>query len=214
MAGLREGAFVGALNSIVRVGLAGVCVLSLVACDWSTGDNNRGVVKRVDAEFDPASASNATAGINEATPGAAQTFTVQNDGKFEEFWIVLLMGNSADDGIVEVTVRPLTATGEPDADPMSSIITPIGVDTSTLPANEVFTEFFVGNDPGRQVLAGEEYAIVVEFVSRATNTDTAPIAVLVGQINDPYPDGTGSRDSGAGFVNNTDDYFFRTFLLR
>jgi hypothetical protein len=182
-------------------------------CDFNS--NNK--VLRVDAEFDPATPQDTTQPIREANPGVAQTFTVLADGKFEEFWIVITQGESVDDGTIRITVRPLNAMGEPDADPGTSIIDPIDVDTSTLPAVLVdeFTEFFVGNDPDRQVLAGEEYAIVVDFVSRATSTDTNAIARMLGQAGDPYVDGTGSTgESGVGFTNNTEDYFFRTFVLR
>ena len=91
---------------------------------------------------------------------------------------------------------------------------------SLLPAVLVdeFTVFNVGDEPFREVLAGEMYAIVVEFISRDTNNDANAIARLLGQTNalgDPYPDGTGSTgESGVGFTANTNDYFFRTFVLQ
>ncbi len=192
----------------------------LVATGMGCGSNNQGDVLRVDAEFDPATPQDTTQPISEANPGVAQTFTVLADGKFEEFWIVVTQGESVDDGIIRITVRPLNAMGQPDADPSTSIIRAIDVDTSTLPAVLVdeFTEFDVGDDPGRQVLAGEEYAIVVDFVSRTTSTDTNAIARVLGQTSasgDLYLGGTGSTgESGVGFTNNTDDYFFRTFVLQ
>ena len=131
-----------------------------------------------------------------------------------------MCGESVDDGTIRITVRPLNGMGEPDEDPGTSIIEAIDVDTSTLPAALVdeFTEFFVGDDPGREVLAGETYAIVVDFVSRATSTDVDPIARVMGEddaLGDPYADGTGSMgESLVGFTNNTDDYYFRTFVLQ
>lgn len=178
-----------------------------------------GAVLVVDAEFDPVAASDAFGGLNEATTGIAQTFTVQNDGRFERFWIVLTQGNSADDGTVRITVRPLVG-GLPDPSPASSIIVPIDVDTSTLPATlvETFTIFDVGDDPGRNVLVGETYAIVVEFVSRTTSTDTNPICLVLGISGvggDPFAGGVGAEDNGAGYVQDPtmDDYIFRTFVL-
>ena len=126
-------------------------------------------------------------------------------------------GPSADAGIVRITVRPVNAMGEPDPDESSSIIRAIDVDTSTLPGTlvEEFTEFFVGDDPRRNVEAGEVYAIVVEFISRTTANDTLEIATLLGQAGNPYPDGSGATgQSGVGFTLNNNDYFFRTFSLR
>ena len=55
---------------------------------------------------------------------------------------------------------------------------------------------------------------MVDFVSRTTMTDTGSLAGLLGIAGDPYPDGTGATgESNVGFTNNTDDYFFRTFVL-
>lgn len=169
-----------------------------------------------DAEFDPVLASDHNIGISELNPGVAQTFTVLADGKFEEFWIVITDGESIDDGIVEITVRPLVA-GLPNPDPDSSIIDPIEVDTTTLPATlvEEYTEFFVGDDPGedRETPMGSQYAIVIEFISR-TGVDTAPIVRVLGRMGDEYLDGTGAVDSGMGYVATTNDYIFRTFSLQ
>lgn len=184
-----------------------------LACSGSAD----GLVLIVDAEFDPATPYDTSQPINEANPAVAQTFTVLATGKLEEFWIIVTDGESVDDGTIRITVRPLNMMGEPDDDPNTSIIDPIDVDTSTLPAVliEQFTEFFVGDEPGREVVAGGQYAIVVEFVSRASTTDTLAIARVLGVAGDPYADGTGSTgQSGVGFTNNTDDYIFRTFVLQ
>jgi hypothetical protein len=179
-----------------------------------------GLILFVDAEFDPLTVSHTSQPIHEANLAVAQTFTVLSTGKFEEFRIVVTAGESADDGFIRITVRPLNGMGEPDDDPMSSIISPIDVDTTTLPGVlvETFTTFDVGMDFGREVVVGETYAIVIEFVSRTTTTDVNAIARVLGQTDvsgDPYVDGTGSTGENlVGFTNNTDDYFFRTFVLR
>lgn len=191
-------------------------VVAGVGCDSDAS----GLVLRVDAEFDPGTVSDASWPISETTPGVAQSFTVLAKGQLDEFWIVVTQGESLDDGIIRITVRPTNALGEPDDDPNSSIIDAIDVDTSTLPGVLVdeFTVFNVGDEPNREVLAGEMYAIVVDFVSRDTNNDANAIARVLGQTNalgDPYPDGTGSTgESGVGFTANTNDYFFRTFVLQ
>ncbi len=188
--------------------------LSLGGCGSSDG-----LVLRVDAEFNPVVGANQQVGISEANRGVAQSCTVLSAGKLEKFSLIITDGPSPDDGVIRITVRPLNAMGEPDPDPASSIIVPIDLDTTTLPATlvETFTEFFVGNDPGRQVMPGEEYAIVVDFVSR-TGVDTAAIALVLGQDNsggDPYAGGTGwTGESLVGFTANTDDYIFRTFVLQ
>lgn len=192
-------------------------LLLLVATGIGCGSSGDGGVLRVDAEFDPATEQDATQPIHEANPAVGQSFTVLASGKFEEFWIVITQGESLDAGTIRITVRPVNAMGEPDPDPATSIIRSIEVDTSTLPNVLVdeFTSFFVGDDPGRQVVAGEQYAIVVDFVSRSTNTDTNAIARVLGQSGDPYTEGSGSTgESGVSFTNNTEDYFFRTFVLQ
>ncbi len=187
----------------------------LLSCAIASGcgGDASGVILYVDAEFDPATASDHNAGINETNPGVAQTFTVLANGKFEQFSIVVTDGESPDDGVIRITVRPLIG-GVPDPSPASSIIVAIDVDTTTLPATlvEQFTTFDVGDDPGRQVLIGEEYAIVIEFVSR-TGVDTTPIARVLGQGSNPYAGGTGAVDAGSGYAVSTDDYIFRTFNL-
>jgi hypothetical protein len=204
-----------AVISMKRMGwwVGTIFVGALVA--GCTDGGTRGVLM-ADAEFDPALASDLNIGINEMTPGVAQTFTVLADGKFEEFWIVITDGESVDDGVVEITVRPVVG-GVPDPDPDSSIIDPISVDSTTLPATlvEEYTEYFVGDDSGeiRQTLMGEEYAIVIEFVSR-TGVDTAPIVRVLGRMGDEYVDGNGAVDDGTGYVATTDDYIFRTFSLQ
>lgn len=172
---------------------------------------------RIDAEFDPVEDSDVSRGVRESNVAVAQTFTVLSDGLFQEFWIVLKDGISADDGIIQITVRPLNVDGEPDNDFTTSIIDPIDVDTSTLPTDmlENFTVFEVLDDPAPSVLVGDKYAIVVEFQSRATMTDTDSIALILGQSRDLYLEGTGSTSAlGVNFTNNTEDYFFRTFLFR
>lgn len=200
--------------SEARLGLLVIACALAFGCG---GGGTEGAVLRADAEFDPDTSADVFHPINEENLLVAQTFVVEEvSGLFEEFWIVLTDGESDDDGLVRVTVRPLTGSGIPAPNESSSIITPIDVDTSTLPdfGQNEFTEFFVGDDPNREVAMGEEYAIVVEFISRATNTDTDPIARLVGLSGDPFAEGTGSEDDDdSGFINSTDDYFFRTFVL-
>lgn len=202
----------------LKPSLFGVVALTLVALlSAGCSDNGSGQVLYVDAEFDPPTTADTFTGVNEASPAVAQTFTVLATGRFEEFWIVINDGPSADSGIVRLTVRPVNAMGEPDPDESTSIIRAIDVDTSTLPGTlvEEFSEFFVGDDPRRNVQAGEVYAIVVEFISRTTSNDTLEIATLLGQAGDPYADGSGATgQSGVGFTLNNNDYFFRTFSLR
>lgn len=203
----------------MRTTIRGIWILVVMLIAMAIGGcgSGEGAVLIVDAEFDPATFADTSQPIHEANLAVAQTFTVLADGKFEEFWIIVTDGESVDDGTIRITVRPLNGMGEPDPNPATSIIDPIDVDTSTLPPVlvETFTEFDVGNDPGRQVLMGETYAIVVDFISRATSTDVNAIARVLGQMTDPYLDGTGSTgESGVGFTNNTDDYFFRTFVLQ
>ena len=195
------------------MGIAIVLMLAsfAVGCGSSSGS---GSVLYVDAEFDPDTASDHSLGLSESNPGVAQTFTVLEDGKFEQFSIVVTDGESPDNGVIRITVRPATG-GVPNPSEASSIIDPINVATSTLPATlvEEFTVFDVGDDSGRQVLAGEEYAIVVEFVSRA-GVDSTPIARVLGQLGNPFAGGNGAMDPTTGYVVNTNDYFFRTFSLQ
>ncbi len=192
------------------------CALSL-AIAWAGCGSPEGAVLVADAQYDPVAASNAGEGVSEVS-GVAQTFTVLAAGKFEVFWVVLIQGSSVDDGVVRITVRPLVA-GVPNPAEGSSIITPIDVDTTTLPTIEQFTEFNVGSDPGREVLPGEQYAIVVEFVSRTGVDANQPIAEIRGTdggAGDPYADGTAAENNGGGYVANAnmDDYIFRTFVLQ
>ncbi len=194
----------------------GLGLLLLLLVTAACGTKSDSPILRVDAQFDPGTVFDTSQPIREVAPGVAQTFTVLTDGVFEEFWIVLTDGESMDDGTIRITVRPLNIAGEPDPDPNTSIIVPIEVETSTLPSIFVdeFTVFSVGGDPNRDVLVGEEYAIVVDFVSRATSNDTNAIARVLGQAGNPYADGSGATgESGVGFTNNADDYFFRTFVL-
>lgn len=185
------------------------------------GGNPSGPVVQIDVEYDPVAVSNISAPIDESTTSAAQIVLIGNDGKFEEFRLVLTNAESVDGGTIRITVRPLDAMGEPDPSPASSIINPIDVDVTTLPNNpvETFTIFDVGNDPGRQVMTGDELAIVVEFVSRVVTgavSDGLPIARLLGRDDDGYTDGDGSTSpDGTTWTNSaTDDYFFSTYLLR
>jgi hypothetical protein len=213
LADRREETALRATIGMTRMLAALLIAIATAGC----GGNDDQMVLFVDAEFDPDTISDISQPIHEANPGVAQSFTVLEDGKFEEFWLVVTQGESLDSGTIRITVRPLNGAGEPDPDPGTSIIIPFDVDTATLPPTLVdeFTEFNLGGEPDRNVLMDETYAIVVDFVSRATSTDVNPIARVLGQIGDPYPDGTGSTgESGVGFTNNTDDYFFRTFLLR
>jgi hypothetical protein len=196
-------------------------LLFFVATGMGCGSGSAdGLVLRADAEYDPATVSDTSWPIAEATPGAAQSFTVLADGQLDEFWIVITQGESLDDGVIRITVRPTDAMGIPDPDPNSSIIRPIDVDTALLPPVLVdeFSVFNVGDEPYRQVLAGEMFAIVVDFVSRSTTNDANAIVRVLGQTNalgDPYLEGTGSTgESGVGFTANTNDYFFRTFVLQ
>jgi hypothetical protein len=180
-----------------------------------------GAVLVVDAEYDPVDPSNASAALAETSTSAAQIFTVLGNGKLEEFWLILTNAESADEGTIRITVRPLDGLGRPNPDPGTSITKPIDVDTRALPRHplETFTEFDVGDDPGREVRAGEQYAIVVEFASRApagAASDGLPIARVLGRDDDGYADGTASTSpDGATWTNSaTDDYIFRTFVLQ
>ena len=199
-------------NAWVSITLAGL----VAGCGSGSPE---GSLVMADAEFNPVSAATAFRPINEANLAVAQTFTVLEDGLLEEFWFVITDGESADNGTVQVTIQPVSAGGVIDADPNNSLIDPIIVNTTSLPAVlvEEFTEFDISSEPGRDVLAGERYAIVVEFVSRATDNDTNAIVRVLGQLPapaDPYAGGTGATgELGVSFTNNTEDYFFRTFVL-
>ncbi|MBK7947825.1 MAG: hypothetical protein IPK00_03580 [Deltaproteobacteria bacterium] len=179
------------------------------------GGSAEGPLLLADAQFNPPTAATAFRPVNEANRAVAQIFTVGLDGRLEEFWLVITDGNSNDAGTVRITVQPVLAGDVIDDDPNNSLIDPILVNTATLPvAIEQFTEFNIGDEPGRDVLTGEKYALVVEFVSRATNNDAAPIALVLGQTGNPFATGAGATGQlGVGFTNNTEDYFFRTFIL-
>jgi hypothetical protein len=190
--------------------------LAMGALALGCGNGGEGPVLRADAQFNPSTAADTFGLVREASPAVAQSFTVQQDGRLEEFWIVVTDGPSADSGTIRLTIQPVDGGGVIDDDPANSLIDPIVVDTRTLPGVliEEFTEFDIGDEPGRDVLAGERYAIVVEFVSRATSNDTAAIAIVLGQTGDPYAGGSGATgELNVGFTNNTEDYFFRTFVL-
>lgn len=194
--------------------MAGLLADLLVGC----GGSAEGPELVSDAAFNPPSAATAFRAVDEGNPAVAQTFTVGQDGRLEQFSFVLTDGESADDGTVQVTIQPVSAGGVIDDDPNNSLIDPILVDTATLPEIlvEEFTDFDIGMEPGRDVLAGERYAIVVEFVSRDTDDDTDAIARVLGQLpapGDPYAGGTGATgELEVGFTNNTEDYFFETVI--
>ena len=202
-----------ALGSIAVAGGVAGC---LAGCG---SGSPQGAVLRADAEFSPPVSATAFEAIDEVNAAVAQTFTVQQDGLFEKFEFVITDGESADAGTIQVTVQPVSAGGVIDDDPNNSLIDPILVNTASLPAILVdeSTLFDVGSQPGREVLVGERYAIVVAFVSRATNHDTNAIARILGLLpnpGDPYADGTGATgELNVGFTNNTEDYFFQTFVL-
>ena len=123
-------------------------LLFFVATGMGCGSSADGLVLRADAEYDPATVSDTSWPIAEVTPGAAQSFTVLADGQLDEFWFVITQGESLDDGVIRITVRPTDATGVPDSDPNSSIIRPIDVDTTSLPPVLVdeFSVFNVGDE--------------------------------------------------------------------
>jgi hypothetical protein len=171
----------------------------------------------VDAEYDPDLASDASASIHEAALSVAQTFTVLRNGEFSEFDFVITQGAAGSAGMLRVDVRPVLVTGEPEPDDMNSIITPVDVDTMGLPDTLVdeFTNFEFDRDPDREVFAGEQYAIVVTFLSRSAGNIDDPIALVLGRAGDEYMDGSASLDpDGMGFTNSFGDYFFRTYILR
>ena len=192
---------------------------AIVALALSLGcgaNSDSGPVLFVDAEYDPVGAFNTSTPIHEASQSVAQTFTVLASGRLEKFQIVLTQGAAGEEGTVTISIRPIVG-GLPEADDTNSLITPIVVDTTTLPAANVeeFTVFEVGDEPGRDVVAGDQFAIVAKFTSRTLGTANMPIATLLGRTGDEYAGGTGTVDlTGAGFVDNTNDYFFRTFVLR
>jgi hypothetical protein len=215
---MREGQVHGRENVVLantqKLWILGLLLSTLVVSGCG-GGGAEGSVLIVDAEYDPMAAATTFDPIASATPGVAQTFTVLAAGKFERFWIVLSQINAVDSGTIRITVRPLIG-GLPDPSAASSIISPIDVVTTTLPVDgvESFAIFDVGADPGRQVLAGEQYAIVVEFLLQATGT--GPIAKILGTLGGPYAGGTAAQDVGAGYVVDptADDYIFRTFVLQ
>ncbi len=203
---------------IQRVLMAmGLLVLAQALTGMSCSDGGDGKVLYADAEYDPDASSDTSVSIHEGSLSVAQTFTLLGDGKFERFQLVVTQGAAGSSGTIRVDVRPLLGTGEPETTDANSIIDPIDVDTTTLPGTLVddFTVFDVGDQPDRQVLAGQQYAIVVTFLSRAAGNLNDPIAIVLGRTGDEYADGSGSTDpDGMGFTNNAFDYFFRTFVLR
>ena len=190
----------------VYVSLASLLALSL--SPGCGGGDAKGAVLIVDAEFDAAVVSNLSSPIEETTTSAAQIFDVIQAGKLEEFWIVLTNAESADEGTARVTIRPLDGGGRPNSSSATSIITPIDVDTTTLAAFpiETFVEFVVGDDLGRVVDPGNQFAIVVEFVNRVPAgalSDGLPVAHLLGRDDNGDPIGTASTSpDGVTWANN------------
>ena len=192
----------------------------LLAVGLGCGDGSgSGLTLTADAAYDPDLPSNAFARVSETDQAVAQTFMILADGKFEQIDVVVTQGSSADSGIIRIDIRPTDAMGVPELS-ASTAIASLEVDTATLPPSLVdeFTTFDFGDQPGRQVLAGEEFAVVVEFISRAGNADALEIASVLGisgSTGDPYPDGTGfTGASDIAFTANQDDYFFRAFSLQ
>ena len=200
-----------------RLILVGLLLSALTGAGCSS--DTEGAVLLVDAQFNPVAAISAVGPVNTSN-GVAQSFTVINDGKLERFWLLLSQGTSIDSGTIRISIRPVVG-GVPNAALGTSIITPIDVDTTTLPTlgAETFTMFDVGDQPGREVVTGEIYAMVVELVSRsATPGDGNEVVRFLGidgSGGDPYADGTASQDAGGGYVVSptSDDYLFRTFVL-
>ena len=195
------------------LGLAAVLIWAGVGCNTSS----EGLVLFADAEYDPMAVSDSNPPIQENQLEVAQTFTVLQTGKFDSFQMVVTQGTPGGAGIIQVDVRPLLMTGEPENTDVNSIIEPLMIDTTTLPqvTIEDYTVFDVSDQPFRDVEAGDEYAIVISFVSRSAGNVNEPIAIVYGRTGDEYPDGSGSLNpDGMGFTNNTSDYFFRTFSLQ
>jgi hypothetical protein len=168
----------------------------------------------LDANYDPGDPSDAFDGTSEASPAVAQTFTVLQEGRLEQFEVLLTQGTSADTGTIYVEIRSTDATGAPELDPNTALVS-IEVDTATLPATlvEEFTLFDISDLASIQVQPGEIYAIVVEFDSRGTNTDGLPIALVLGMAGDPYIDGDGyTGESNVAFMDSVKDYIFATWV--
>lgn len=192
-----------------------VLVSSMLACGSGDGGSGSNVLM-VDAEFNPATTSNATYGLHETQLAVAQTFTVGTTGRLDQFQLVLRQGPSGSEGTIRIDIRPLLGTGEPENDDLGAIMTPINIDTTTLPDNldEDFTVFDLSSQPGPSVVAGQQYAIVVTFFNRTMGTPGTPIASLLGRGADEFAAGTGStNDDASSFTNILTDYFFRTFVL-
>ena len=87
-----------------RFGRMGLAVIGLALAAGCGGEPSGSVV-RADAQFDPPSEATAFRPLNEANPAVAQTFTVEQDGRLEEFWIVVTDGESADSGTLPFHAR-------------------------------------------------------------------------------------------------------------
>ena len=85
--------------------------IGILALSAGCGGGVEGQVLRADAQFDPPSAATAFRPINEANRAVAQTFTVEQDGLLEEFWVVVTDGESADAGTIRITVQPVDGVG-------------------------------------------------------------------------------------------------------
>lgn len=188
-------------------------VLALVASGGTCSDPTPSKLL-LDASYDPATPSDAFDGTSEATPAVAQTFTVLQEGRLEQFEVLLTQGTSADTGTIFVEIRPTDGAGVPELDPNTALVS-IEVDTATLPPTlvEEFTLFDISDLASIQVQPGEIYAIVVEFDSRDTSTDALPIALVLGMAGDPYIDGDGyTGESNVAFIDSAKDYIFATWV--
>ena len=100
--------------------------IAVAGCLAGCGSGSpEGAVLRADAEFDPPTPATAFEAIDEVNAAVAQTFTVQQDGLFEQFEFVITDGESTDAGTIQVTVQPVSAGGVIDDDPNNSLIDPI-----------------------------------------------------------------------------------------
>lgn len=188
-------------------------VLALVATGGTCSDPTPSKLL-LDANYDPATPSDAFDGTSEASPAVAQTFTVLQEGTLEQFEVLLTQGTSADTGTIFVEIRPTDGAGVPELDPNTALVS-IEVDTATLPATlvEEFTLFDISDLSSIRVQPGEVYAIVVEFGDRNTDTDTLPIALVLAMADDPYIDGDGYRgESNVAFTDSLKDYIFATWV--
>lgn len=193
---------------------AGWHILSILFIGFSLACDDH--VEIVDRRYNPDRAANTVAEISETSQAAAQTFRVtEDDCAFERIKIVLTQGPSVNSGIVRVDIRPTDTMQAPDIDPDSAVAS-LEIDTATLPPPLVdeFTTFNFDGQPGRGVRGDDTYSVVVEFIQRDGVSDGLPIATLLGRSGDPYERGDGYVGaSNVAFVENGDDYFFKSYLL-